>query len=98
MFPMYTKKLNTSSFQDVSVTCHAQQDTIRWFHRFTNMKTVLITGANRGIGLEHTRSFAAKGWQVFATARSPSNADELNALAASHADMVTVLTYDAADP
>ena len=62
------------------------------------MKTVLITGANRGIGLEHTRSFAAKGWQVFATARSPSNADELNALAASHADRVTVLTYDAADP
>jgi NAD(P)-dependent dehydrogenase (short-subunit alcohol dehydrogenase family) len=61
------------------------------------MKTVLITGANRGIGLEHARSFAVKGWQVFATARSPSDADELNALAKSHAGRFKVFAYDAAD-
>ncbi len=62
------------------------------------MKSVLITGANRGIGLEHVRSFAAKGIQVFATARSPSQADELNALAASCAGQITVLQYEALDP
>ncbi len=62
------------------------------------MKTVLITGANRGIGLEHTRAFVARGTRVFATARSPGDANELNALAAGHAGRITVLRYDAANP
>ena len=61
------------------------------------MQTVLITGANRGIGLEQTRAFVARGIRVFATARSPDDADELNVLAASRADQITVLRYDAAD-
>lgn len=42
------------------------------------MPTVLITGANRGIGLELTRQYAADGWDVTATAREPSA--ELNDL------------------
>ncbi len=42
------------------------------------MPTVLITGANRGIGLEFVRQYAADGWDVVATARQTS--DELNAL------------------
>lgn len=33
--------------------------------------TVLITGANRGIGLELARQYAAKGWNVIATTRRP---------------------------
>ena len=36
------------------------------------MPTVLITGANRGIGLEFARQYAADGWQVIATARQSS--------------------------
>src|ERR1035437_2231566 len=60
------------------------------------MKTVLVTGANRGIGLEHTRTFAARGMRVFAAARAPVDADELNALAARHKDKITVFRYDAA--
>lgn len=44
------------------------------------MPTVLITGANRGIGLEFTRQFAADGWAVHASCRNPDNADELNAV------------------
>lgn len=42
--------------------------------------TVLITGANRGIGLELTRQYAADGWQVIATARRPDAADDLRDL------------------
>ncbi|WP_288130445.1 SDR family oxidoreductase [Microbulbifer sp.] len=43
--------------------------------------TILITGCNRGIGLELTRQFSADGWQVIATCRNPSAAWELSELA-----------------
>jgi NAD(P)-dependent dehydrogenase (short-subunit alcohol dehydrogenase family) len=42
------------------------------------MPSVLITGANRGIGLEFARQYAADRWEVIATARSDS--PELDAL------------------
>lgn len=42
--------------------------------------TVLITGANRGIGLEYARQFEAKGYTVIGTARQPDEATELKAL------------------
>lgn len=44
--------------------------------------TVLITGTNRGIGLELVRQYAARGDEVIATARNPEAAKELQALAA----------------
>lgn len=50
--------------------------------------TVLITGANRGIGLEFVRQFADRGWNVIATARTPKKAEELNALAAENSQIV----------
>ena len=59
------------------------------------MKTVLITGANRGIGLGHARRFAERGLEVFATARSPDTAKDLKDLARAHPGMFTVLHYDA---
>jgi NAD(P)-dependent dehydrogenase (short-subunit alcohol dehydrogenase family) len=37
------------------------------------MPTVLITGAARGLGLDFTRQYAAKGWKVLACARKPDN-------------------------
>jgi NAD(P)-dependent dehydrogenase (short-subunit alcohol dehydrogenase family) len=43
--------------------------------------TVLITGANRGIGLEAARQFAAKGYKVIGTARDPADAKDLSAVA-----------------
>ena len=42
--------------------------------------TVLITGANRGLGLEFSRQYSQSGWHVIATARSPERADALNDL------------------
>jgi NAD(P)-dependent dehydrogenase (short-subunit alcohol dehydrogenase family) len=44
------------------------------------MSTILITGANRGIGLEFARQYAADGWDVIGTARQPDEAAELRAL------------------
>jgi NAD(P)-dependent dehydrogenase (short-subunit alcohol dehydrogenase family) len=63
----------------------------------TTMQTVMITGANRGIGLEHVRRYAERGARVFAAARMPEEADELAALAKRHGDQVEILTYDATD-
>jgi NAD(P)-dependent dehydrogenase (short-subunit alcohol dehydrogenase family) len=57
------------------------------------MPTVLITGANRGIGLEFARQYSSDGWDVIATARKSSELDALNVrverLDLSDADAVT---------
>jgi len=44
------------------------------------MPTAFITGANRGLGLEFARQYAAEGWRVFATCRKPEEAIALRAL------------------
>jgi NAD(P)-dependent dehydrogenase (short-subunit alcohol dehydrogenase family) len=44
------------------------------------MQKVLITGANRGLGLEFARQYSADGWDVIATARDPDDADDLRQL------------------
>ena len=43
------------------------------------MPTVLITGANRGLGLEYVRQYLEQGWQVHACTRKP-DAPELTSL------------------
>ena len=47
------------------------------------METVLITGANRGIGLELAARYAAAGHRVLACCREPAKADKLQVLAKS---------------
>ncbi len=54
--------------------------------------SVLITGANRGLGLEFARQFHAAGYRVIGTARKPAAAEELNALG------VRVEELDVTDP
>jgi NAD(P)-dependent dehydrogenase (short-subunit alcohol dehydrogenase family) len=44
------------------------------------MPTCLITGANRGLGLEFAKQYAADDWKVIATCRKPDEADALAAL------------------
>jgi NAD(P)-dependent dehydrogenase (short-subunit alcohol dehydrogenase family) len=44
------------------------------------MATVLITGANRGIGLELARAYAEASDRVFAFCRAPDDADKLAGL------------------
>lgn len=46
------------------------------------MPTVLITGANRGLGLEFAKQYAEAGWRVYASARAAS--PELEELAKQH--------------
>jgi NAD(P)-dependent dehydrogenase (short-subunit alcohol dehydrogenase family) len=45
------------------------------------MHSILVTGANRGLGLEWCRQCAADGWRVYATCRHPETAADLHALA-----------------
>lgn len=60
------------------------------------MPTVVVTGANRGIGLELVKRYAAAGDTVVACARAPGEADVLNDVAAGEGQ-VEVLPLDVAD-
>lgn len=51
------------------------------------MQSILVTGSNRGLGLEWVRQFAELGWQVYATCRFPEQADALQQLAAQHSSL-----------
>lgn len=49
--------------------------------------TVLITGGNRGIGLELVRQYSALDWRIIATARDAAGATDLQALAKADPDI-----------
>ena len=61
------------------------------------MKRILITGANRGVGLELTRQLTTRGNHVFAGCRSPENATALEKLAPGLPGVVTILPLDVSD-
>lgn len=56
------------------------------------MPTLLITGANRGLGLEAAKQYSAAGWTIHATCRDPAKAGALKAL-----KNITVHTLDVKD-
>jgi NAD(P)-dependent dehydrogenase (short-subunit alcohol dehydrogenase family) len=58
----------------------------------------LVTGANRGLGLEFVRQLLARGERVVATCRQPGRASALNALAGEHPGRLRVLPLDVAEP
>lgn len=55
-----------------------------------SVKTVLITGANRGIGLELARIAAERGDRVLACCRKPASADALQELASARRNLEVV--------
>ena len=58
--------------------------------------TILVTGSDRGLGLEFVRQYAIRGAQVIATCRHPDTATELKALAAGSHNIV-IEKLDVAD-
>lgn len=61
------------------------------------MKTWLITGSSRGIGLEHVRQALAAGDKVIAACREPARADALAALREAQPARLRLETLDVAD-
>jgi len=59
--------------------------------------TTLITGANRGIGLEFAKQYLAKGWRVIATCRKPEAADDLITLQAQYPELLIIDKLDVRD-
>jgi NAD(P)-dependent dehydrogenase (short-subunit alcohol dehydrogenase family) len=64
--------------------------------KFSSAPTLLITGANRGIGLEFAQQYSKLGWNIIATARKPETADELLALAKEY-DRLVIERLDVTD-
>jgi len=60
------------------------------------MPSILITGANRGLGLGFSSYYAEQGWRVFACCRLPETAHALQALAATHPNL-TLHSLDVSD-
>jgi NAD(P)-dependent dehydrogenase (short-subunit alcohol dehydrogenase family) len=58
----------------------------------------LITGANRGLGLEFARQYLANGWQVYAACRDPESASELRRLADGSGQKLLIIGLDVTDP
>lgn len=58
------------------------------------MQRILVTGANRGLGLEFVRQLLARGDRVFATCRHPGKALALTELAGAHPGHLHVLPLD----
>jgi NAD(P)-dependent dehydrogenase (short-subunit alcohol dehydrogenase family) len=59
------------------------------------MPSIMITSANRGLGLEFVRQYAADGWRIFAACRSPDAAADLHEL--TRTGSVTVFPMDVTD-
>ncbi len=57
---------------------------------------LLITGANRGLGLEFAKQYATDGWEVIATCRNPDEAKELQSLK-THFNNISIMKLDVAN-
>ena len=58
------------------------------------MPAVLITSANRGLGLEFAAQYRADGWHVYAACRQPRSAEKLQRLTQDKKHRVEMLAMD----
>ena len=58
------------------------------------MPTVLITGANRGLGLEFTKIYAENKWKVIACCRTPDKASELKQIKSEFDSQIIIFKMD----
>src|SRR4051794_23567816 len=58
----------------------------------------LVTGANRGLGLEFARQLLARGDRVIAACRHPGKASALNLLAGEYPGRLRVAPLDVTEP
>ena len=58
------------------------------------MKSVIITGTNRGIGLETALAFARKGYKVFAAVRDPKKAERIKNIIKAESLPITICVMD----
>ncbi|HYB33151.1 MAG TPA: SDR family oxidoreductase [Steroidobacteraceae bacterium] len=58
------------------------------------MPSVLVTGANRGLGLEFAAQYLAANWHVYAACRDPSAADQLQLLGRRQTERLDILAMD----
>ncbi|MFX0114708.1 MAG: SDR family oxidoreductase [Candidatus Hodarchaeota archaeon] len=61
------------------------------------MKTVLITGGSRGIGLEFAKQYLKKDFQVFAASRYPARSAELTQLKTEYEDLLAIYPLDVSE-
>jgi NAD(P)-dependent dehydrogenase (short-subunit alcohol dehydrogenase family) len=61
------------------------------------MKRIIVTGSNRGIGLEFVRQYLGDGNLVFATCRNPDQSKELNQLSEMNRDQLMVFPLEVVD-
>lgn len=61
------------------------------------MRSVLVTGASRGIGLEFVRAYLGRGAYVIAAARNPSSASELQQLLSEFPEQLRLMQLDVKD-
>ena len=62
------------------------------------MPTVVITGANRGLGLEFAAQYSADGWRTMACCREPEKAQALSRLAQGSRGRLTVHPLEVTNP
>ena len=58
---------------------------------------ILISGANRGIGLEFVREYAAAGHRIFACCRQPENCESLHTISKKHPSRLQIVKLDVTD-
>ena len=61
-------------------------------------KTVVVTGANRGLGLEFCKQYLSDGWKIYACCRSPESSQELLTLKQTAGDQIETVPLDMTNP